>query len=139
MGFQIRHILLLLLLSGCSASWHLERACDKEPTICIPEQTIIKDTVVIEKEAILDTFVLKTIDTITIEKERLRIDIRRSHDTIEVDAECRTDTIYRDIVVEQPKPVVITKGVSVWYKYSWIVVIILLILSVFKRLMKGFI
>lgn len=112
----------------------MKKACEKEPTICTPEQTIIKDTVVIEKEAVLDTFVLKTIDTITIEKERLRIDIRRSYDTIEVDAECRTDTIYRDIVVEQPKPVVITEGVSPWWKYAVFAIIALAVYSFIKRL-----
>ena len=131
-------LLIIFLLSSCSAAYHLEKACEKEPTICTPEQITLVDTVIIPQEAVRDTFVLSKTDTIEIERERVRIELRRSYDTLEVFAECKTDTIIKTIQVDQPKPIEIVKGVSVWWQYSWYVVIILLIVTLLKNAFKGF-
>ena len=86
-------ITVALLLQSCGAQWHLKRAIAKDPTI-VQERTEKLDTVVITQEKLVrDTIVLKRIDTTTIERNSVRIKIRRIHDTIQVQAECLSDTI----------------------------------------------
>ena len=84
---------LLFLLQGCGAKWHLNRAIAKDPTIL--DSVVLKvDTLIItQKEAVRDTLILQKIDTLTLERNGIRIDLRRFYDTIEVDIECPADTI----------------------------------------------
>jgi len=84
---------LLFLLQGCGAKWHLNRAIAKDPTIL--DSVVLKvDTLIItQKEAVRDTLILERIDTLTLERNGIRIDLRRFYDTIEVDIECPADTI----------------------------------------------
>jgi len=84
---------LLFLLQGCGAKWHLNRAIAKDPTIL--DSVVLKvDTLIItQKEEFRDTLILERIDTLTLERNGIRIDLRRFYDTIEVDIECPADTI----------------------------------------------
>ena len=85
--------LVVTTLPACSARWHLRKAIAKDPSILL-EQVVKVDTIVVTQlDAVHDTFVTSKVDTITIEKERLRLKIMRSYDTIEVDAACLPDTI----------------------------------------------
>jgi hypothetical protein len=81
----------------------LKRAIAKDPSIIQPpEVEIVDTTIVIEEIRAETTFVALPIDTITIEKERLRIKIKRIHDTLVVDGVCMTDTIRIIEEVELP-------------------------------------
>jgi len=84
---------LLFLLQGCGAKYYLNRAIAKDPTIL--DSVILKvDTLIItQKEEVRDTLILQKIDTITLERNGIRIDLRRVYDTIEVDVQCPSDTI----------------------------------------------
>ena len=96
-------LICLVALTSCSASFHLKRAIQKDPTIIQPEIVQVVDTVIITpSERTETTFVALPIDTITIEKERLRIKIRRIHDTLRVEGECRSDTITITETIELP-------------------------------------
>lgn len=96
-------LICLVALTSCSASFHLRRAIQKDPTIIQPEIVQVVDTVIITpSERTETTFVALPIDTITIEKERLRIKIRRIHDTLRVEGECRSDTITITETIELP-------------------------------------
>lgn len=123
-------------LASCSATWHLKKACEKEPTICTPERVVYRDTVVVPLEAVTDTFITKQVDTITIENERLKINVRRIHDTLIVNGECKTDTIYREKIIEQPKAIEIVDGTSKWWKYSWYIFGVLLVLLITNSFVK---
>lgn len=93
----------ILSLTSCSANWHLSRAIAKDPSIIQPpEVEIVDTTIVIEEIRAETTFVSLPMDTITIEKERLRIQIKRIHDTLVVDGMCMTDTIRIIEEVELP-------------------------------------
>ena len=93
----------ILSLTSCSANWHLKRAIAKDPSIIQPpEVEIVDTTIVIEEIRAETTFVSLPMDTITIEKERLRIKIKRIHDTLVVDGMCMTDTIRIVEEVELP-------------------------------------
>ena len=107
----------LVALTSCSASFHLRRAIQKDPTIIQPEIVQVVDTVIITpSERVETTFVALPIDTITIEKERLRIKIRRIHDTLRVEGECRSDTITITETIELP-PVIKYEDRPWWSKW----------------------
>jgi hypothetical protein len=104
----------ILSLTSCSANWHLSRAIAKDPSIVQPpEVEIVDTTIVIEEIRAETTFVALPMDTITIEKERLRIQIKRIHDTLVVDGMCMTDTIRIVEEVELP-PVIQYKPRPTW-------------------------
>lgn len=110
-------LICLVALTSCSANWHLRRAIQKDPTIIQPEIVQVVDTVIITPlERVETTFVALPMDTITIEKERLRIKIRRIHDTLRVEGECRSDTITITETIELP-PVIKYEDRPWWSKW----------------------
>ena len=96
---------VMLLLQSCGAKYHLNRAIAKDPDILKSVVVKVDTTIVTESKAIRDTLVLERHDTITIERNAVRIKIRRIHDTIQIDAECLPDTIRIQKVVEVPQVV----------------------------------
>ncbi len=101
----IKTSLLMLLLSSCSAQWHLKTAIKKNPLILEKDTVTVVDTVVTAPVTVRDTVTLNNRDTITITKDKLKIKIVRSFDTIVIDAECASDTIVRTIEVPYEKVV----------------------------------
>ena len=93
-------LILVGLLSSCSAQWHLKRAVKKDPTIVKQDTAVVVDTVVTPPVTLTDTITLAQRDTITLVKDRLKVKIVRSSDTIRVDAVCESDTIIS--IVEVP-------------------------------------
>ncbi len=93
----------LFTLVSCSANWHLRKAIAKDPTIIQAQVITLIDTVIVTPpERVETSFVALPIDTITIERERLKIKIRRIHDTLIVDGECKSDTIRITETIEGP-------------------------------------
>ena len=92
-------------MASCSASWHLKRAIAKDPSIVKP--TAVRfDTIVVTKERKLtDTIVMNDVDTITIERDRVRVRLVRSYDTLMVEGTCLPDTIKIDVIREIPQVV----------------------------------
>ena len=98
--------LLILILSGCSAEWHLSKAVKKNPSLLKERITSVTDTVVVEPIAVRDTVTLSKADTVEIVKDRFRVKIMRSYDTLIIDGGCDADTIVRTISVQVPQLVV---------------------------------
>lgn len=103
---KCRYILpfVILILSGCSAEWHLLKAVKKDPSILKTKTMIVTDTVVTEPIVVRDTVTTSKVDTIEIVKDRFRVKIMRNYDTLIIDGGCNSDTIVRTI--EVPVPVV---------------------------------
>jgi hypothetical protein len=101
----MKNILIILGLStliSCDPVRRHNRLVDKYPYVHKDVTQIIHDTVsiVVPKISHDTTFlVVRDIDTFIIEKERLKVTIRKEFDTLFVDAECDADTItiYRQI------------------------------------------
>ena len=93
------------VMASCSASYHLKRAIAKDPSIVKP--TAVRfDTIVVTKERKLtDTIVMNDVDTITIERDRVRVRLVRSYDTLMVEGTCLPDTIKIDVIREIPQVV----------------------------------
>lgn len=96
-----------ITLSSCSARWHVNRAIKKDPTILQKDTVVSYDTIVTPPVVLKDTVVLKQIDTLEIFKDKLKVKIFRSFDTIRVDAICDTDTIVS--IVEVPVDKIVYK------------------------------
>lgn len=86
-------IALLILLTGCSAEWHLKKAIKKNPSLIQPSTHTIDTTIIRDSFAIYDTFVSKTIDTLTIENEGVKTIVYRNHDVIRIKTIVKADTI----------------------------------------------
>ena len=92
-------LFVTLILSGCSPEWLLKQAIKKDPTILEKDTVTVVDTVVTAPVELRDTVTLSERDTLVITKERLKLKIVRSFDTIAVEAECESDTIISTIRV----------------------------------------
>lgn len=86
-------IVLLVMLTGCSAEWHLKKAIKKNPSLIQPSVHTIDTIVIRDSVAFTDTFVSKTIDTLTIEKEGVKTIVYRNHDVIRIKTIVKPDTI----------------------------------------------
>jgi hypothetical protein len=93
---------VILILSGCSAEWHLSKAVYKNPSILKPRTMIVTDTVVTDPIAVRDTVTTSQVDTVEIIKDKFRVKIMRSYDTLIIDGGCDSDTIVRTVRVEVP-------------------------------------
>jgi len=125
---------LLFLLQGCGARFYLNRAIAKDPTIL--DSVVLKvDTLIItQKEEVRDTLILQKIDTITLERNGIRIDLRRVYDTIEVDVQCPSDTIRISKEIRVPQVVYQEKNFDRKYLYLLIISIILYTFGLIKLL-----
>ena len=126
------------MLTSCGAQYHLKRAIAKDPTI-VQNQAVKLDTVVItEIKAVRDTFVLERVDTITLQRNGVRVELKRSYDTIMVDAECLPDTIRIEKEIFVPK--VVYKEKTSTFDLVKLILVLLLIISLiayFSKLFKN--
>lgn len=128
-------LILSVLLTSCGAQWHLKKAIKKDPTILRRDTVVVTDTIVTAPVSVRDTITLQQRDTITITKDRLKVNIVRSFDTIMVDAICESDTIVQ--VIEVPVPSLVMKDSNRWYnkvyKISFYLLLLLLLLRFFRK------
>jgi hypothetical protein len=86
-------IALMVLLSGCSAQYHLKQAIKKNPAMAQISVYGIDTIFVRDSVVITDTFNTKTIDTLTIEKDGVKTIVYRNHDVIRIKTIVKADTI----------------------------------------------
>lgn len=96
-------ISVVFLLQSCGAKYHLSRAIAKDPTILESVAVKVDTTIITENKALRDTLILQRIDTITLQRNAVRVKIKRIHDTIQIEAECLPDTIRIQKVVNVPQ------------------------------------
>ena len=83
-------LLASLALGSCSANWHLKQATKKGARVTQDKW----DTVIITKERrLLDTLILKEIDSVVVRKDNIQVSLIRRFDTIRLKAICLPDTI----------------------------------------------
>ena len=130
--------LLILILSGCSAEWHLSKAVDKNPELLKGKTMIVTATVVTEPIVVKDTVTISQVDTVEIVKDKFRVKIMRSYDTLIIDGGCDADTIVRTLEVKVP--VVEYKERSTFfdkiYKSSFYILIISIIILVLRDVIR---
>ena len=134
MWIVIRAVLIGLLFWSCGAKYHLNRAIAKDPQILDSVALKVDTLIITQKEEVRDTLILQKIDTITLERNGVRIDLRRVYDTIEVDVECPSDTIRIQKEIKVPQLVYQEKNFDRKYLYILIISIILYTFGLIKLL-----
>ena len=114
----------MLVVSGCSANWHMKRAIAKNPSIVDTSLVIKFDTTIItESVEYRDTFVTKSIDTIIINNGKSTTKIIRHHDTIRVDQIIKGDTIIINNEIRVPQVIYKDAGKSNYLLYGVLLLI----------------
>ena len=126
---------LVLLLTSCSAQWHLRKAVQKDPTILEKDTLVVTDTVVSPPVAITDTVIMKQHDTITLVKDRLSVNIVNVNDTITIDAICDSDTIISIVEVPYEK-IIYVEQESLLQKIQRLALYFVLVLLGFKVIQR---
>ena len=96
-------IIILVMLTGCSAEWHLKKAIKKNPSLIQPSVHTIDTTIIRDSFAFTDTFVSKTIDTLTIEKDGVKTIVYRNNDIIRIKTIVKPDTIRIQKTIRVPQ------------------------------------
>jgi hypothetical protein len=125
---------VILILSGCSAEWHLSKAVKKDPTILKTKTMIVTDTVVTDPIVVKDTVTISQVDTVEIVKDKFRVKIMRSYDTLIIDGGCDSDTIVRTVRIDVPVVEYIEKN-PFWssvHRYAFWTLIIGIALSILR-------
>jgi hypothetical protein len=130
-------LITISLLSSCSATWHLNQAVKKDPTIMERDTLVVKDTVVVPAVAITDTVTLKQHDTIILQKDKLSVRIVKSLDTLIIEGKCDSDTIVKTIEVPYEKIVYVEKEKPMQMLQRWLLYLLALIIGV--KLLQRFV
>ncbi len=147
MKAKILYILIAFLFVSCvvpknysRAKEKVDRIINKFPEILQNDTIVVIDTIFVPEVTIDTLTLLEENDTIFIERERIKIRIiRLPGDTIQIYAECKTDTIIKTITV----PVYTIEkhnlvkgrflGVANWLWAVIVLSFIILLILIFRR------
>lgn len=92
---MLKYAIAILLLTSCSASWHLKRAIKKDPSLLLSRDTVlVHDTELVTKERTLtDSFFTTCYDTIVMEDSFVYTRVIRRDNVVKVYTKCKSDTI----------------------------------------------
>lgn len=129
-------ILISLLLTSCSAQWHLKRAIKKDPSIVKPDTFIKYDTTIVFKDRILcDSFYTTEYDTVVVQDSFVYTKVIRIKDKIKVYTKCKGDTIRITEKIQLP-PQVLFKEPSPLLRIVSIAMGVVLLLFILKFVLK---
>jgi len=122
-------IIGLLLLSSCSANWHIKRAIKKDPTILLSDTITVNDTIKVTTERVYkDSVFMVSNDTTIIVKDNLTIKHFISNDTVFLSGECDSIVKYIPYEVKVPYKYIIQSKKPNYL--NWLVGLIALIVVV---------
>ena len=127
---------IILMMSGCSARWHLEQAIKKNPAMAQISVYGIDTMFVRDSVTITDTFTTKTIDTLTIEKDGVKTIVYRNHDVIRVQTIVKADTIRYTKTIQLPPQIQYKERISVPQKIGVAIGSVLFLLLLFALIRK---
>jgi hypothetical protein len=92
---MLKYAVAILLLTSCSASWHLKRAIKKDPSLLNGGDTVlVNDTQFVTKERVLtDSFFTTCYDTVVVEDSFVFTQVIRRDNVIKVYTKCKSDTV----------------------------------------------
>ena len=126
------------------ANRKLERLTNKYPELLTQDATVyVYDTTIITRNSKADTIFSLNFDTITLEKDKIRLKLIKTTDTLIVNAECLPDTIrikeYIKVPFEKVQPIELTtyeKIVNGFKAFFWWIVFIILAIILYKLVIK---
>ena len=122
---------ILVLLSGCSAGYHLRRAEHHLKKAELKGATIKVDTVYLEKKIVVQEVKTDTVfhtkegDTIYVSRDRLKIKyVKLPGDSVFIEGKCEADTVEIKVPFTVTKEITAPKGL--WYYFPWILFVLAL-------------
>jgi len=111
----------MAVLAACSPQKRLARLVDKHPEL-VTSDTVYQPIPVIRAEVVRDTVVEWATDTVTIEKENLRVDVIMDTITkkIYIKGQCKADTVVVNVpvAVNTVRPVMtVVERRPYWYQW----------------------
>jgi hypothetical protein len=106
----VRALILILFFSSCSASWHLQRALIKDPSLFRPRNWVIDTVLMTDSFHSVDTFTLNDVDTFITDTGKVRLTIYRNRNFFKTDIKIKQDTIRLTKTIELPPQIIYKKG-----------------------------
>lgn len=106
----MRYLILILFLSSCSASWHLQRALVKDPSLFKPRGYIIDTVLIKDSFMTTDTFTMNEVDTFITDTGKVRLVIYRDRNHFRTDIKVKQDTIRFTKTIQMPPQIIYKKG-----------------------------
>lgn len=136
----VKNLMVILLLTGCSAKWHLNQAIKKNPAMAQISIYGIDTVFVRDSIFMTDTFTTTEVDTVTVTKDGVTTVVYRNHDVIRVKTVVKADTIrYTKTITLPPqiKFVEANRGYIKYGPYLGFLLLILLMISILKNSRRG--
>jgi hypothetical protein len=130
--------ILILLMSSCSAHWHLKKAVQKDPTILKERVITIVDTVVTPPIVVVDTISLTGTDSVVIKNDTVSITITKYQDRWIVKTKVEPMEIVREVKVEVPV-VQYVERISIFWKTGMLIALLILLYIAIRLIIKTFI
>ena len=131
---MVRILFLLLVLTSCSAKWHLNKAMKKDPSLLVRDTITVLDTFeVVTNKVKHDTIFKASKDTVILKKDKLTIKHYYHRDSVYLYGECDADTIIKPYEVKVPYEKVVYKEKIKWGWYSFLLFCGVIIWNVLKK------
>jgi hypothetical protein len=136
---MLKYAVSILLLTSCSASWHLKRAIKKDPSLLNGGDTVlVHDTQFVTKERVLtDSFFTTCYDTITLEDSFVFTQVIRRDNVIKVYTKCKSDTVRITTKIPFKLPPTVTyKNDPFWKSLAVALGTLLLLIIIIRFVLK---
>ena len=146
LGIILFFVYSIIFIVGCSPIKRHARLVKKFPHVHTQDTIKMVDTIRIEVPKIsvdtlfqIDSFLVKLRDTITVERERLKIKMYAVHDSVFIEGTC--DTIFVEKIIERKIPIRYYEAkkendIKKWGGLFLIFLLIIIILLIIYRIIK---
>lgn len=131
---RIWPLLALVLLSGCSARWHVNQAIKKG--LKVGTDTVYQEKTIITKGDSTTVFVPVTRlrdSLVTVYQDRVKISYKTIHDTLRFHVECPPDSIVIRVPVAVNTEIDCPPRSPFWRSLALALVVVCVLLLVFKK------
>lgn len=129
----MKYLILVILLSSCSAQWHLKQAIKKDPSILKKNSVLIDTLILTDSFTSVDTFSLSDIDTFVTDTGKVRVTLYKYKNMYKLKTEVKVDTVHFLKDIECP-PSVIKKEENCWRNCMYAFLIGCLLTSILMSL-----
>lgn len=127
--------ILILLMSSCSAQWHLKQAVRKDPTILKEKVMTVWDTVVTPPIVVVDTISLTDNDSVVISNDTVSITITKYQDRWIVKTRVEPVEMVREVKVNVPV-VQYVERTPLTAKLGWLLVLLIVLYIAVRLIIK---
>lgn len=133
----MRYLIIILLLSSCSANWHIKRAVKKDPSILVKDTIVVTDSIHVVTEKISHDSIFKVSkDTVILQKDKLTIKHYYHNDSVYIYGECESDTIIRFKELKVPYEKIVYKDKNSLPVWIWLPTVIAFVFYLIFRFLK---